>query len=460
MKIKRNKISIVGLGFVGSAMAVAINSIRNKKKNLYNVLGIEKDDLKGKNISLSLNNGIFPFKVNDKLLINKAKLLKDRANFYASNNIEDIQDSKIIICSINFDIKKKNKKFITNSDKYLNAMDEIAKYINPNATLIVESTLPPGYCENKIIPRFNKIFRKRKIDIDKVKIAYSFERVMPGKNYFNSIKNIWRVYAANNKVAENDCKNFFESIINIKKYPLTKMNNIRSVELTKVLENTYRTVNIAFIDEWTKISEKFQINLNEVIDAIKLRPTHSNIMRPGLGVGGYCLTKDSLLGMYSSKKIYNFKNSQFPFANLALKVNNSMPNHTVKVVKMLNNNNLKNKKILICGASYKNDIGDTRYSPSEILYKKLKKLGCNIEIYDPYVKLWSELNLKVSQKIKNFNNFDNIIFAVNHNEFANINFSKLNKKRIIVDACGILSSKQKSTLNKRDAVVYKIGQGI
>ena len=460
MKIKTNKVSIVGLGFVGSAMAIAINSIKEKNKNLYNVLGIEKNDHIGKNISQSLNNGIFPFKVNDKILINKAKLLKNRANFFASNNIEDIKDSKIIICSINFDIKEQNEKLITNSDNYLNAIDKIAKYINPNATLIIESTLPPGYCENKIIPRFKNIFKKRKIDINKVKIAYSFERVMPGKNYFNSIRNIWRVYAANNKIAEQACKNFFESIINVKKYPLTKMKSIRSVELTKVLENTYRSVNIAFIDEWTKISEKLSINLNHVVDAIKLRPTHSNIMRPGLGVGGYCLTKDSLLAMYSAKKIYKFKNSQFPFSNLALKVNNSMPSHTIKVIKKLNNNNLKNKKLLICGASYKNDIGDTRYSPSEILYKKLKKFGCKIEIYDPYVKLWSELNLKVSQKIKNFNKFDNIIFAVNHNEFSNINFNKLNKKTIIVDTCSILSSKQKSILKKNDVIVYKIGQGI
>ena len=142
---------------------------------------------------------------------------------------------------------------------------------------------------------------------------------MPGKNYFNSIRNIWRVYAANNKTAERACREIFETIINVKKYPLTKMKSIRSVELTKVLENTYRSVNIAFIDEWTKISEKLNINLNKVVDAIKLRPTHSNIMRPGLGVGGYCLTKDSLLAMYSAKKIYNFKNLQFPFSNLALK---------------------------------------------------------------------------------------------------------------------------------------------
>ena len=393
-------------------------------------------------------------------MINKAKLLKNRQNFLASNNIKDIQDSKIIICSINFDIKKKNKKFITNSDNYMNAIDNIAKYINPNATLIIESTLPPGYCENKIIPNFKKIFIKRKIDIDKVKIAYSFERVMPGKNYFNSIRNIWRVYAANNKAAELVCKKFFESIINVKKYPLTKMNSIRSVELTKVLENTYRSVNIAFIDEWTKISEKLNVNLNTIIDAIKLRPTHVNIMRPGLGVGGYCLTKDSLLAMYSSKKIYDFKNLKFPFSNLALKVNNSMPIHTVNVIKRLNNNNLKNKKILICGASYKNDIGDTRYSPSEILYKKLKKFDCKIEVYDPYVKLWTELNFKVTQKIKSFNKFDNIIFAVNHNEFSNINFNNLNKKTIIIDTCSILSSKQKTVLKKNDVIVYKIGQGI
>ena len=459
MKSYKNTVSVIGLGFVGSAMAVVINSIKKNNKKLYKVIGIEKNNLKGKNILKKLNNGIFPFPVNDKTLIKKTKNLKNKKNFIATNNLKEISKSKIIICSINFDILKIGKKFKTNSNQFISIMKKIALNINENSTLIIESTLPPGFSENEIIPLFKKIFLKRKIDTNKVKIAYSFERVMPGKEYYNSIKNMHRVYSANNKQAEKDCKNFFENLINTKKFPLIKMKNIRSVELTKVIENSYRASNIAFMQEWTKFSEKLNVNLNEVINAIKVRPTHSNIMRPGLGVGGYCLTKDSLLAMYSSKKIYKNTEINFPFSELAIKTNVKMPIHTIKVIKKLTKQKLNNKKVLIYGASYKNDIGDTRYSPSEILYENLKTLKCFIKVCDPFVKFWKELNINVKPNINKIEKYDLIIFAVNHKEFRKINLNKLTKKNIVIETGNVLSRAQISTLKKNKAIFYKIGQG-
>ena len=283
---------------------------------------------------------------------------------------------------------------------------------------------------------------------------------MPGKDYYNSIRNMHRVYSANNKEAEKDCKNFFETLIDTKKFPLTKMNNIRSVEMTKVLENSYRAANIAFVDEWTKFCEKLNINLNELINAIKVRPTHSNIMRPGLGVGGYCLTKDSLLAIYSSNKIYKDSKINFPFSNLAIKTNNQMPFHTMKIIKELTKNKIKNKRILIFGASYKNDIGDTRYSPSQILYEKLKVSKCNIEVCDPYVKFWKELKIKVVPKVKKIRKHDVIIFAVNHKEFSKIELNTLTNKNIVIDTCNILNTAQQSKIKKNKVVFYKIGQGL
>ena len=159
------------------------------------------------------------------------------------------------------------------------------------------------FAKKKIIPNIEKVFEQRNIGKQNVKLAYSFERVMPGDNYLNSIRNMFRVYSGNNIKAENMCKNFLNKLINTKKYPLTKLSNIRSVEMTKVIENSFRATNIAFIDEWTKFSEKINVDLNSVIRAIKVRSTHKNIMNPGLGVGGYCLTKDNLLGIYSSNSI-------------------------------------------------------------------------------------------------------------------------------------------------------------
>ena len=455
MKNFSNTISIIGLGFVGSAMAVAISSI---KKN-YRIVGIEKNNTNGKFIISKLKKGIFPFKINDNQLLRKTKFLKNSKVFDGTFDISKIFNSKIIICSINFDIIKTKKGFRTNSIDYLKSINEIATHINPNSTIIFESTLPPGYCENKILPIFNEVFKQRGISKKNIKLAFSFERVMPGKNYLDSIRNMHRVYSANNKNAEKACEYFLRKLINTKKFPLMKMENIRSAEIAKVLENTYRATNIAFIDEWTKFSEKLNININKVIDCIKVRSTHNNIMRPGLGVGGYCLTKDSLLAQYSSKNIYNFKKINFPISSLGFNINSKMPLHTFNVIKKIMKKNLKNKKILICGASYKNDIGDTRYSPSQLLFKKLFAEKSKIEVYDPFLNFWKELNIKTLKKIKKINSYDLIIFAVNHNNFKNISFKSLSRKNLIIDTCSSLSSYQKNIIKKNKISCYEIGKG-
>ena len=117
---------------------------------------------------------------------------------------------------------------------------------------------------------------------------------MPRKNYLSSITSNYRCYSGYNNLSKHTCKKFLNSFINIKKYPLYELNTITKCEAAKILENSYRAINIAFIDEWTKYSSLMKINLMNIIQSIKMRPTHSNIMRPGLGVGGYCLTKNPL----------------------------------------------------------------------------------------------------------------------------------------------------------------------
>ncbi len=452
-----NTFSVIGLGFVGAAMVVAINSL--KKKNKYKIIGIEKNNIKGKKILSKLSQGKFPFKVNDKNLIKNAKNLKKKDVFFGTIKLENIFYSKVVICSINFDIKKKGRKIISNEKEFLQSILQISKNLNPKSLLFIESTLPPGFCETKIIPKIEKVFEERGIGRQNVKLAYSFERVMPGSNYLNSIRNMYRVYSGNNTTAENMCKNFLKKLINTKKYPLTKLKNIRSAEMTKVIENSYRATNIAFIDEWTKFSEKINVDLNTVINSIKLRPTHNNIMSPGLGVGGYCLTKDNLLGIYSSDKIFKGNELKFPFSDLTLETNKKMPYHTYNIIKKLTKNKISKKKILIYGASYKSDVGDTRFSPSEKLFTSLKKHKCIINVCDPHVDYWKELKVKVFKKIKKINIYDLIIFAVNHREFKKITFNNMSKKNLIIDTCSALTPPQLLKLKKQNSLIYKIGEG-
>ena len=209
--------------------------------------------------------------------------------------------------------------------------------------------MPPGFIDNILLPIFKVELKKRKIEYNSVYLSYSYERVTPGKNYINSIINGYRVYSGINKNSKKECRNFLEKIINSNKYPLTELENITAAEIAKTMENSYRAVNIAFIEEWTILSEKLNINLKKIIDTIKLRPTHRNMMYPGFGVGGYCLTKDPLLPESSAKYIFKNKNLKFKFSKLAIKTNNSMPIRSFKLINSNLKNRINNKKILLKG---------------------------------------------------------------------------------------------------------------
>ena len=107
------------------------------------------------------------------------------------------------------------------------------------------------------------------------------------------------------------------------------LESIRACELGKILENSYRSANIAFIEEWSRFAEIINVDIYKVIESIRLRPTHSNLRHPGFGVGGYCLTKDPLFGEYAAKKLWNIKNLEFLFSKQAMKINDEMPSYYI-----------------------------------------------------------------------------------------------------------------------------------
>ena len=281
--------------------------------------------------------------------------------------------------------------------------------------------MPPGFIDNILLQIFKAELKKRKIEYNSVYLGYSYERVTPGKNYINSIINGYRVYSGINKNSKKECRNFLKKIINSNKYPLTELENITAAEIAKTMENSYRAVNIAFIEEWTILSEKLNINLKKIIDTIKLRPTHRNMMYPGFGVGGYCLTKDPLLPEFISKIIFKNKNLKFKFSKLAIKTNNSMPIRSFKLI----NSNLKNKLII---KKYYYVVWHIKMKLmiqgilQAILYKKLKQKKVNIDVHDPLVQYWSEAKINVLKKIPNFKIYDIVIFATNHEIYKKISF--------------------------------------
>lgn len=447
-RLTKTKISIVGLGFVGAPLAVAIAS---KKHNslLYNVVGIEKNNKQGIDLVKNFNNGKFKFDMADIYL---KKLLKKytKKNLFATTDLDQIKNTNIVIITISCNLVNE-KHFKKDFNSFINNLKFIFEKISQNTLIILESTVPPGTCENYIYPSLLRILKKRKVDHKKVYFAYSYERVMPGSDYLKSITNYWRVYSGINSISKKKCKKFYETLIDIKNYPLTELETIKEAELSKVLENSYRAVNIAFIEEWRKYSRTMNIDLKYVIDAIRKRPTHKNIMSPGYGVGGYCLTKDPLFGSYSSK-LFHRKKSIFKMSQMALQINKEMPNDLNKIIK--NNISKKTDKILIVGASYKKNVGDTRYSASKVVFDHTKKLSKYIDFYDPYVQYWPECKL---HSIKDLNiklYYDLIIFLVDHDKLKKIKKFNFKSKTKIIEVGNIINSNVRNKIKKNKNQIY------
>jgi UDP-N-acetyl-D-glucosamine dehydrogenase len=272
-------------------------------------------------------------------------------------------------------------------------MAKIAEHIPPQALVLIETTVAPGTTEQVAYPIIKKIFEKRGIQEEPL-LAHSYERVMPGRNYVASIRDYWRVCSGINPAARARVVKFLSEVINVEKFPLTVLDRPVESETAKIIENSYRATLLAFMDEWSLFAERNGVDLKKVIDAIKVRPTHSNIMFPGPGIGGYCLPKDGGLGMWAYKHIFGWEDDIFKITPMAVDINDTRSLHPPQLVRDALRNMgkpLAACDILLLGAAYREDVGDTRYSGSELIVRKLTEMGANVKVHDPYLDHWWEL---------------------------------------------------------------------
>ena len=450
------KVGVIGLGYVGATTAVILAGKVVKNNFFFDVIGIEQNSQKGKIIAEKLNKGIFPFKYNDKSIFDNLKRIKKKKNLNVTTDPKRLSEVDIAIVSLDLGVNEKSNKFEDNNFK--NAINDLGELIREDALIIIETTVPIGFTRKVIYPIIKKKFIKRGLNFKKINLAHSFERVTPGKNYINSISNSHRVYSGINKKSKLLCKLFLKTFINYKEYPLTELDTTDASEFTKILENSFRTVNIAFIEEWRKFSEHLNIDLEKLINAIRLRKTHANIMMPGLGVGGNCLTKDPKFGELSSNIIFK-KKLKFPITSNALKINGQMLKFNINKIEYYFKKSIKSiKKILIFGLTYKENVCDLRNSPSLKLGEYFKEKKYDVYFYDPYLE--KKFNgLKILKKLSDLRSFDCIIFCVKHEEFKSINFKKLKIKNeaVVFDSNLVLSSIQQKDLSKKNIFLKKVG---
>jgi len=465
-KEKGKQIVLVqGLGFVGSVMSLVVaNSINGD----YAVIGIDQDTNEGRKTVNLLNNGIFPITADDPKIQEYFEYARKCGNFFATVDPAAYSAADVIIVDINLDVKKISNiqyeltDYSVNLEPFKRAMETIGSYCKPDVLILVETTVPPGTCKNLVTPIIKNALKERGLNVDKICIGHSYERVMPGPEYVDSIQNYYRVYSGIDNKSANAVENFLKTIIRTDKYPLTRLGNTNATEMAKVLENSYRAMNIAFVVEWSRMAEEAGVDLYEVVNAIRQRPTHSNLMFPGIGVGGYCLTKDPLLASWARTNLIGGKDKLLQ-SETAVSINDQMPRYAFEFLEKRYSKPLIGVKILLLGVSYRGDVGDTRFSPVEYFYRCLLKTGAVVSTHDPYVLIWPELDLKPCQILTEalHKQPDIIVICTGHRIYRQeetINAFLQNEPLWIYDTIGFLSKEQISKLQQKHKVIV-LGRG-
>lgn len=459
---QRPVVCVQGLGFVGTAMAVAVASAKNNDGSpRYNVIGVDLPSPVGQKKIDSINQGVLPLETVDEKLIGAFAAAHERGNFVATSQPDVYAHADVVLVDIHLDVDFSGDEPSIAFNGFKKAISTIGEYIQPQSLIIVETTVPPGTCEKVVFPALKSAFEARGLS-DEPLVAHSYERVMPGADYFESIVNFWRVFAGVTQASGDACERFLSTVINVDEYPLSRLHSTNASEIGKVLENSYRATTIAFMEEWGRFAEAVGVDLFQVINAIRKRPTHSNMRQPGFGVGGYCLTKDPLFAKLSAKEIFQLDNMEFPFCVNAVDTNNRMPLVTLEKLEQHFSGQLQGKKALMLGVSYRQDVGDTRYSPSEIFVRAATDKGMSVQCHDPLIDYWEELSIDVmNHELPSSAGLDVLVLTVPHREYADVDWvAWIGGQRVLVmDANSVLSNDQVATIRAAGHTVISIGRG-
>ena len=403
-------VAVIGLGYVGLPLAIQATSSNLK------VYGYDIDENKISNYNLGKST---IEDISDKEL--KASLEK---GLFLSSDPKYLSESETIVISVPTPLTDYQPDL-----SYVKAAAEtIAKNITKNQIIILESTTYPGTTVEVLIPVIEEI-SNLKAGVDFF-VGYSPERIDPGNDTWN-FKNTPKVISGINDESLSKIENFYEQIID----SVVRVSGTKEAEMVKLLENTYRHVNIALINELAILCNMLEIDIWEVVNAAKTKPFGFESFRPGPGVGGHCIPVDPNYLSFKTRQI----GKPVRFVELAQEINNSMPSYVVS--RLLEKMNLlekpfKNSNILILGVAYKKDIGDVRESPAIGIIENLFERGVNVKYYDPFVDniLVNEKYVEKENSLDNIDKFDLVLVHTAHTDFENFDFTKVSVP--IFDATG------------------------
>jgi nucleotide sugar dehydrogenase len=399
--LNREIVVVMGVGFVGAVMAgvVADATDPDSGEPYYYVIGMQRPSVRSFWKIPYLNRGIAPVEAEDPEVAPLIeRCVMEKKSLTATYTYEALTLADVVVVDVQCDYHKETLGDVRNGHADIAALEDslkvIAEKIKPDCLVLIETTVPPGTTEYVAYPTMKKAFKRRGLENAEPLLAHSYERVMPGRNYVASVRDFWRVCSGINDMARERVTDFLSKVINVDEFPLTVLDQPIESETCKIVENSYRATILAFLDEWSRFAERNRVDLIKVIKAIKVRPTHSNILFPGPGIGGYCLPKDGGLGVWAYNTLMGFDDDIFKITPLAIDINDTRSLHVAELVRDALRNMGKivaASKTALLGVSYREDVGDTRYSGSELIVRKLTEMGGEVVMHDPYVKHWWEL---------------------------------------------------------------------
>jgi UDP-N-acetyl-D-glucosamine dehydrogenase len=421
------KVSVIGLGYVGLPLACAIAKLTS-----HEVVGFDASE---KKISM-IQDRICP--IDDVQCEEDLKIV----NLTCSIDPEIINNSDVYIVCVPTPVLNDYTPDLT---PVKDATKTIANYLKPGQCVIIESTINPGVCDEIVVPLLESLTTmKAGIDFD---VAHCPERINPGDPVWN-VYNIPRNIGSTSIKATQKLAVFYREFVDAE---INEMPNLKTAEATKIIENTFRDINIAFVNELAKSFDVLGIDLIAVIKGASNKPFAFMPHFPSCGVGGHCIPVDPYYLIERAKQ----SGFDHKFLKLAREINNSMPEYTIdKLVDALNSieKPIKNTPIGMLGLSYKSDVGDLRESPSIKLKFLLEDKKADLYIYDPYFPEMSNTSSleEVLEKC------EAILIATDHSEFRQITAEQLKKHnvKIVVDGKNCLD---KQDILSKDIQYHGIG---
>lgn len=405
----KKKVCILGLGYIGLPTAVMFAN---------HGLSVHGVDINKKAVDLIQNKQLHIEEVGLQERLTKAI---DEGTFSVSTKPEQ---ADVFIIAVPSPI---NKDKTVNLEYVRSATEAILPYLQKGNLVILESTVPPRTVEDVMLP----ILEKSGLILgEELFVSHSPERVIPGRVFEELVKND-RIVGGINEKSSFLTKELYETFVQ----GTIHLTDATTAEMVKVIENTYRDVNIAFANELAKISEKVGVN---VWEAIKLANYHPrvNIHLPGPGVGGHCIAVDPWflveLQPDLAKMIY-----------LARTINDGMPKYTVQKVKSIfENEGILNGRVAVLGLAFKGNIDDMRESPSLDVIKNLEELGVDYTAFDPHIKE-NQLQRQTQNLSEAVNNADLILILTDHNEFKELSPESIQgvRSKIVLDTKNCINSK-------------------